>query len=215
MAERGATPRRATHRREDFVAAGLEFVKQHGVADLTARSLAEHMGVNHTAMYRHFSNMGELQQALVDSFFLEMTVPGPLGDTARARLEALIVGVRRTFVKYPQLGLLVASGSGDAPTGLELIRTVLDLLADLGLEGDWLVVGYQSLESHLIGVDLYDHLGAPDHLEIRRARYRLVDHPALDRAVPSVGDVARINDAAFALGVAAILDRLEALAEHT
>jgi AcrR family transcriptional regulator len=201
---------RVTHHRDDFVTAGLAFVREHGVSTLTARSLAEYMGVNHTVMYRHFTNMDDLMNAILSAFYAETEVPEPVGDTARQRLESFIANIRRTFSSSPELLALMASGTGDLPAGLATSRVALGLLEDLGLSGEDLVVCYQMIESYLIGVTLYDHLGAPDHLEVRRARYRMTDHPALDTAAPGVDDVGRINDAAFQTGIAALLDACEA-----
>jgi len=202
--------KRASHHRDDFVTAGLAFVKQHGVAALTVRALAEQMGVNHTVMYGHFANMDDLLGAIVAQFYAEMEMPAPAGGTPRERLESFIANVRRTLTAYPNLVAFVASGTGEAPSGLEMSRLALRLLGDLGLVGDDLAVSYQMLESYLIGATLYDHLGAPDHLEIRRARYRLTDHPALDGVAPSVDAVGRVNDCAFEWAIAALLDACEA-----
>jgi AcrR family transcriptional regulator len=202
--------RRTSHHRDDFIAVGLVFVTEHGVAVLTARALAEAMGVSHTVMYRHFTNMDDLVQAIISRFYAEMEMPARVGETPRARLESFIVNVRRTFTAYPNLVGYLASGSGEAPAGLQMSRLALALLADLGLTGDDLAVSYQMLESYLIGATLYDHLGAPGHFETRRTRYRLTDHPVLDAATPSVEAVGRLNDGAFEWAIAALLDACEA-----
>jgi len=95
--------RRTSHHRDDFITAGLVFVKEHGVAALTARALAEAMGVSHTVMYRHFTNMDDLVQGIISRFYVEMEMSARVGDTPRARLESFIVNVRRTFTAYPNL----------------------------------------------------------------------------------------------------------------
>ena len=68
------------------------------------------------------------------------------------------------------------------------------------------------LESYLIGSIAFDFAGAPDHLEIRRVRRRMLAHEAFDPLTRSPEQIGELNESAFVLGCDALLDRCERLA---
>lgn len=206
--------KRQTHHREDFIDAGLAFVKSRSVSELTVRSLAAEMGVSSAVMYAHFPSMEALYSAILDAFYSEIQLLEIVGTTPRERLESFMGNVSTTYHRYPQLVLLSAGSNGLEPNGLALSRTALRLLRDLGLGDDDVVVCYQALESFLVGSHVFDLSGAPDHLVIRRTRYRAIDEPVLDRSVPDVVHMGEVNRAAFALGLSALLDRFDDMAKH-
>jgi AcrR family transcriptional regulator len=74
--------------RDDFVTAALAYVDQHGAPALTARTLGEAMGVDHTALYRHFPGMDELAGAVLDRIFEQIAAVKLPEASARDRLEA-------------------------------------------------------------------------------------------------------------------------------
>lgn len=197
----------------DFVTAALEYIDLHGAASLTARTLGESMGVDPTALYRHFPGMDELSGAILDRLFGEMLEAGIPDGSPRERLRAHILNVHHCFYVHPNAPGLILSSAGDTPNGEALSLRSLDLVRDLGLTGNDLAMCHQMLESFIIGTHLFDLGGAPNHLEARRRRRRRLDDPDIDRSTPTNESVDVLNRAAFVAGADALLDFCQARAK--
>jgi len=204
---------RTAHTRADYVAAALAIIDEHGLAGLTTRSLGDRLGVHGTAVYRHFPNLDELVEAVLNEVIGRIAdATEPADDTPRARLTAIMVATRRAFAEHPNIIVPFVSSRGMFPRGLEITNRVLTDLAAMGLSGRELAEALQMLESYLIGSIAFDYAGAPDHLEIRRVRRRMLAHEAFDPLTRSAEQIGELNEAAFALGCIALLDMCERLA---
>lgn len=204
--------RRPVRSRADYAAAALAYVDHHGPSSLSVRALGEYMGVDPMTLYRHFNGMDELAGAVVDHLFglmLEHELPA---GTPRERLSAHLANAQRRFSEHPNAIPLLLNSSGAQPNCDTVTRISLQLLRELGLSGRNLVVGYQILETLLVGSHAFNLAGAPHHLEIRRQRRRRIDDPEVDQWNRSVDDVDMINREAFAAATEALLDRCEELA---
>lgn len=200
--KRGLTP-------DDYVAAALECVDEQGAAGLTAKTLGEKLGLDPTAVYRHFESLSVLANAVVDRV-VGLVLDVPLrGDTPRARLAHRIETVHQVFYEHPNALALLLTGTGLTPNANRMTAQAIDLLIEMGLTGQDVVVCHQMLESYIIGAHLFDLGGAPHHLTARRARFRSVDHPVLDRLYRDDNAVDTINRKSFASGIEALLDYCE------
>ena len=123
-----------------------------------------------------------------------------------------MVATRRAFAEHPNIIVPFLSSSGLFPRGAEITWRVLNDLAAMGLQGRDLAEALQMLESYLIGSIAFDYAGAPDHLEIRRVRRRMLAHEAFDPLTRTPEQIGELNEAAFALGCIALLDMCERLA---
>jgi hypothetical protein len=90
----------------------------------------------------------------------------------------------------------------------------LELLSDLGLSGDELVIGFNMIESVLMGMHLFDLAGAPHHFETRRVRWRRLENRELDRFATAADEVAGAVEASYQVMVEVLLDCCEALAAN-
>jgi AcrR family transcriptional regulator len=197
----------------DFVAAATAFVDEHGLDALTMRSLGEQLGVDPTALYRHFPSKDSLISAVVDQMLgLIAREDASANGSPRERVKQQALRARQVFVSHPNLMSAFISSSGLMPNGLLLMRYTAEDLEAMGLEGADLVCCQQMLESVVIGASVFDLAGSPDHVEIRRLRYRALEHPAWDDQSRSVDDVAAITQTAFELAVDGLLDVCERFA---
>lgn len=204
---------RTSHSRADYVAAALAIIDEQGLAGLTTRSLGDRLGVHGTAVYRHFQSIDELVDAVLNEVIGQITdAPETDLGTPRERLTATMVATRRAFAEHPNIIVPFLSSSGLFPRGAEITWRVLNDLAAMGLQGRDLAEALQMLESYLIGSIAFDYAGAPDHLEIRRVRRRMLAHEAFDPLTRTPEQIGELNEAAFALGCIALLDMCERLA---
>lgn len=197
----------------DFVEHAVKYVDAHGLDALTMRALGEDMGVDATALYRHFPSKQSLIGAMVD-WFLGQAVDGldqSLTDP-RARVLNMAQVVRETFRAHPEVGAALAQSSGGGEIGSQFSRIGIDGLRALGLSGQNLVHGYQAFESLVVGSCVFDFAGAPHNVTIRRARYRQLDVAEFDTASASEAGIVATTSAGFELAVSALIDRLEEVA---
>lgn len=200
----------------DFVRAAMGFVDEHGLDALTMRSLGDLLGVDPTALYRHFPSKDALLSAMLDDMMGRILDHVPHVELpARDRLRGLLSGARQVFCEHPNLMTAFVSSSGQLPHGLAVMREGVSMLEELGLRGPDLVRCMQMLEGYVIGSSVFDLAGAPDHHEIRRLRYRSVEREAYDEMSRSIDDVTAITQSAFEQGLDGLLDVCERLASTT
>jgi AcrR family transcriptional regulator len=197
---------------EKYVVAAMAFVDEHGITALTMRALGEHMGVDPTAVYRHFPN----KESLIDGMLSTLlgNAMEKFSDSHSSPREAIfntIMTVRGEFERHPNLTPSFATSMGNIPNGLLLSHAMIQQLRALGLTGEHLVRCYQMLEGYIMGASVFDTGGAPQTFEIRRSRYRLLNDPDFDAAARLTSEVARITNEGFAVGVKVLLDYCESL----
>lgn len=201
------------HTADDFVVAALAIIAEQGLEALTMRSLGDAMRIHGTAIYRHFKGREELLNAVMDRVVAEMAdhiakeEPSP-----RTRLLSLMRAIRNGMAAHPNLVAAFVNSSGTMPSAFDITHSMVRALEELGLKGRDLVVAQQMLESYLVGVTAYDFAGAPQHLEIRRVRRRMLGHPAFDPLSRTPEQIHDLNEDAFVAGCNALLDACAAMA---
>lgn len=198
--------------RERFVETAWDLVEDRGVAALTMRSLGAELGVSPSAVYTYFADREQLVAALADEL-LGRIQPADHSLPARERLEVQARNARTLLRRHPQIGQVVTMSPGDSRAGTAVTARLVADLEDLGLRGDALVLAYRLYEGYALGMSLFDLAGAPEHLEQRRLRYRILAHPAFDEHSRTTTDIDTLNERAFMSGLAALLDHIESLAD--
>jgi AcrR family transcriptional regulator len=79
----------APERRRQIAATALEILATDGVRGLTARAIAERVGVKDGSLFRHFASKEAIVDAAIDAFegLMGETFPDPGGDPLRALSE--------------------------------------------------------------------------------------------------------------------------------
>lgn len=192
-----------------ITAIAIEFVDRHGLDALTLRSLGDELGVKHTAMYRHFANKNELLAAMFDWVITE-TIERSDVDAAspRARVESLAFAFRSVMRAHPTLVPTMISSAGSS-SALQLQDQIVDALRAMGVPDDQLPTMYQALETHVFGSVAFDFAAAPRHLSMRQARFAQSHVPAMQSAAQSDAAIEGVNESAFALTLALLLDTAE------
>jgi hypothetical protein len=76
------------------------------------------------------------------------------------------------------------------------------------LSGPDLVRSYRIIESYVFGSSIFDFGAAPEHLSIRRQRYRNTGHPDFRAVASSDKTIGAHNDEAFLHGLDLLLSAL-------
>lgn len=149
-AGRSAAPPKTRLDREVILAAALELAAT-GVTSISFRELGSHLGVDPTAVYRHFRSKEELMTALLE----EVTAQGLADITApaaqwRERLRQLAGATLVQYERYPAIGLEAIVITTGGPAEHAAIELILDAFSRAGLGGPELVRHYALLATHII-----------------------------------------------------------------
>lgn len=147
--------------RERIVAAGLEYVDEHGLAGLSMRRLGARLGVEAMALYRYVPSKEDLLDAVVEAMVEEMQADGEVlgapADGWQDFLQRLAHGVRRVALSHPRAFPLVASRPPEAPwlrpplRSLTWVETFLRGLRSAGFADETAVAAYRAFTSFLLG----------------------------------------------------------------
>ena len=137
--------------RETILSAALELASAPGATSISFRDLGSHLGVDPTAVYRHFRNKDELMGALFDhvtDLGLDAIEAAP--EDWQERLRQLALRSREAFSRYPAVGaeamLLTTNGLAEH----RAMENILDAFTRAGLEGDELVRHYALFAMHVL-----------------------------------------------------------------
>lgn len=197
--------------RQAFADAAIAIIDERGFDALSMRTLGDELGVHATAVYRHFSSKHELVEVALARMLDVAGVEVPEVGAPRQRIAGLMRSLRMAFAQHPNFALPNLTIQDEQAT-VELVRTALVLLREMGLRGRDLVVAYQLLETFSVGTNAYDWGNFPDGLEARRRGRRMVGDEAFDDSSRTLESMLAVNDDAFELGLQALLDACEAMA---
>ncbi len=162
----GSTRRRPPLSRSAVLEAGIDYVDQHGLGELSMRRLGAFLQVEGMSLYRYVRSREELLDAMVDRVMDQLyadpsVLLGP-GDDWDDFLRRIATGVRRVAHTHPQLFPLVATRHPAAPwirPPLRSLRWVEGFLSGLlarGFSDEAAIYAYRAFGSFLVGRLLVD-----------------------------------------------------------
>ncbi len=117
-----------TNRRADVIAAALDVLDRHGLADLSMRRLAAELGVQPSALYHHVANKQTLLAAVADTVLERGARPAHPSATWEEEVVSLCEQLRDAMLAYRDGAELVttvhAFGLGATAPGEELTRAL-------------------------------------------------------------------------------------------
>lgn len=131
--------------RERITDAGMRLVEDEGPQALTLRRLGDVLGVDATALYRHFRDKEDLLSAIGDRT-LEGRIVDPGDDVEwRAGIRDLCVRLRAAYLAQPAVADVVRSGPPRQGNELLLTEIMLRLLHRAGFSPGQAADAYHSL----------------------------------------------------------------------
>lgn len=193
----------------DYVAAAFTIADDVGLHALTLKALGERLGVDSTAVYRHFRSKDVLLLAMLDRLLDGKLDAAADHESPRTEIEHVAQVLREVLMAHPPLAVALAGVSEQSDTGARIGDRIVDAMARMGLEGDDLVVHYQLLEHVVVGACLFDGDDAPDDWERRRRGYERIGAREFRAVARSGASAQQVADAAFEAGVRLVLDACE------
>lgn len=208
-----------THRlsKDSIVEAYLRVVEEDGSTP-TLRRLGDELGVDATAVYRHFRSKDQLLAAAVDRVLSgivdDLVRSGRWSGHWKADLRALLLAARHVYVQHPQALLALEREPLELENGFAAAERCVALLAASGLPEDDVPIAFEALESYTIGAALFDARVTPESQE----RWRKVFAHLPEGRFPHLAGLAdrfyRDADEAFAFGLDCLLGAIEELARR-
>jgi TetR/AcrR family tetracycline transcriptional repressor len=118
---------------ERILDAALRLVDAEGEAGLTFRRLAEELGADPTAVYRHFRSKDDLLLALADRLLVQVVEDTAEHSDWRTTVRDLLLAAHQALVRHPRLAVLVSTRTTQGPGESRGIERMLSALTRAGL----------------------------------------------------------------------------------
>ena len=132
----------------------LALVDETGLEGLTTRALGHRLGVDSTAVYRHFRSRNELLSALADHIMgnASQPPPGNNGDgSLRGQLRGACLCLRRALLAHPAMTAIVVRRPPRGTGTWAATEHAVGLLRQAGLSDQDAARAYQALLSYTLG----------------------------------------------------------------
>jgi AcrR family transcriptional regulator len=203
--------------RERILQAALEFADEHGIEALKMRGLAQVLGFEAMALYRHVANKEAILGDLVDVVLSEVEQPPASADWAGA-IRSSAISMHAALERHPWAAGLMTKPVALRPARIEFGESLLARLEQAGFSEEISFYAYHVLDAWIIGFSLWQasHSLTPAERELvsrRLANDRsLDDYPLLLKHHDQHATAGPHQDvSAFEVGLDLILDGLDRL----
>jgi AcrR family transcriptional regulator len=156
-AARGSEPKRSRGLSDERILdAALALVDERGLAALTTRTLGLRLGVDPTAIYRHFRNKDELVNALADRIVgggaeRPAASHGDGDGSPRDQLRSACLALRRALLVHPAMTSIVIRRPPRGTNTWAATEQALGLLRQAGFDDGDAAQAYQALLFYTLG----------------------------------------------------------------
>lgn len=193
-----------------LIDACVRIADNEGTDAVTLRRLGAELGVDPTAVYRHFRDKNELLTATADHLLMDaLDAMTSVGDW-RADMRSFSLRLRQVYLTHPGFATFVATAPGPLPNEARLSEAALAIIHDAGFEGEQAVAVFEVLEAYTVAVSAMDAVADVHPTDAWRRAYAVMpgdDFPHLTAAAPLLY---RDSDNRFETGLDALLDAFEA-----
>ena len=141
--------------RERVLAGAIALADTGGVAALTIRSLAQHLGVKPMTLYYYVANKSEILDAIVDVVFSEIDLPTVEGDW-RAEIRLRATSARQVLRRHSWAIGLLESRTTPGPATLRHHDAMLGTLRGAGFSIPMTAHAYALIDSYVYGFALQE-----------------------------------------------------------
>lgn len=146
-------PRRVRLDAAMIVAAGLEVAEETGSDTFSPKLLGDKLGVDPSAVYRHFQSKRHLMEALLDAVHLrtveKVTAPR---EAWRERIAELADATLSEYCRYPSIAAEAMTLTTHGPGELGAVELLLDALAQCGLPDEEVVRQYALISAYILSM---------------------------------------------------------------
>jgi AcrR family transcriptional regulator len=122
--------------RKRVLEAAVDLADEHGIAAVSMRNLADHLGVVPMAMYKHVANKDELLDGMVDVIIGEIPTFEGAGRDWKPRVRRRILSTRTVLQKHPWARTVIETRTTRSEVVLDCLNGVAELFITGGLSAD-------------------------------------------------------------------------------
>jgi TetR/AcrR family transcriptional regulator, tetracycline repressor protein len=194
--------------RDLLIEACIRIADEEGAEAVTLRRLGSELGVDPTAVYRHFRDKEELLAAtanrvMTDAFQLAETT----GDW-RQDLRSLVMTMRASYLAHPRVAVLFLTAKGPMAGEADLTEAALGIIRGMGLSDIEAVAVFEAVESYTLAVSCWDGMGSDIPQEPWRASYAGLPPSEFPNLSSVAGLLYQDADARFEFGLDLLLDAI-------
>ena len=138
-----------------MVEGAVAIADARGIAALTIRSLAQHLGVKPMSLYYYVANKSEILDAIVDVVFSEIDLPTVDGDW-RSEVSLRATSARRVLRRHSWAIGLLESRTSPGPATLRHHDAMLGTLRGAGFSIEMTAHAYALIDSYVYGFALQE-----------------------------------------------------------
>jgi AcrR family transcriptional regulator len=156
MTEHGEQgPSRPALSRERVLQGAVAVADARGIAALTIRSLAQHLGVKPMSLYYYVANKNEILDAIVDVVFSEIDLPTVDGDW-RSEVHLRATSARHVLRRHSWAIGLLESRTSPGPATLRHHDAMIGTLRGAGFSIEMTAHAYALIDSYVYGFALQE-----------------------------------------------------------
>lgn len=125
--------------------AAIAVVDEHGLAGLTMRAVAAHLGTGPMTLYNYVDDRGALDALVVDGVLRGITLPDSPSPDWRADVHHIAEAVWHAVRQHPNAIPLLLARRSHSQTFLDIAEALLAALARSGLGGQDLLVAFRAV----------------------------------------------------------------------
>ncbi|SED08907.1 transcriptional regulator, TetR family [Streptomyces sp. 3213] len=201
-----ARPRKPLLSTDRIVETARMLVDSEGLAAVSTRRLAAELGVSGPSLYNHFRTKDQILEAVADSVSAQVDLSMfEDGRDWRTALHDWAVSYRSALRDHPNIVPVLATGPGRRPAGLRLADAVYGAMVEAG----WPPAQATSIGALMRYFVMGSALGSFAGGFVGDASaYDPADYPHLGQAHLLAEQQEKVDERAFEVGLAALLDGL-------
>ncbi len=196
--------------RETILDAYIRLADREGPEAVSLRRLGAELGVDATAVYRHFRDKAALLEAVADRLLSELADRVVRTDDWRLDLQELGLRARAMYLGHPRLARVIAASPEPLPGNVRLMEYVLDRLRLAGCSLEDAAPTYETLVAYVAGGSSLEAEPAITSNASLRRHLATLDAAAYPVTVDAAAHLFDDDDTAFRFGLDLFLDGVEA-----
>ena len=139
-----------------IVSTAKQIATDEPLVTLTMTRLGVELGADPTAVYRHFRSRDDLLLAVTDEFYVEAALEYDPELKWDARLNKLMKGIRRSFLRRPAISVETAYRFTGGPGEQRIIELSKETLLESGMDPSWVERNTRVMGECLLGFIMGD-----------------------------------------------------------
>lgn len=195
--------------REVIVDAYLRLAEAEGTGDISLRRLGSELGVDPTAVYRHFRDKDEILAVASDRLLREATEGFVPVGAWREDLRNLLLALRQAYLAHPTALMALQLSPTAMPHGAAIAERCVGFLRQAGLSVAEAALALEALEDYTVGAGVIDARATEDSMAHWRRVYGSLPADEFPNLTETAADLYRELGKAFAFGIDLMLETIE------